>query len=88
VSGGRGKAAAVAVLSAFSWRKLWKLGRPGNGEVVLSGGALVEGMSVGIDTARGGAEAGRERKKKKERRSSFRGVLQSGGGVAAGTVGR
>jgi hypothetical protein len=45
-------------------------------------------MSVSIDTARGGAEAGREWKKKKERRSSFRGVLQSGGGVAAGTVGR
>jgi hypothetical protein len=33
----------AAVLSAFSWRKLRKLGRPGNGEVVLSGGAPVAG---------------------------------------------
>jgi hypothetical protein len=51
-------------------------------------------MSVGIDTARGGAEAGRERKKKKERRSSFGGALLlksheavGDGGVAVETVG-
>jgi hypothetical protein len=35
--------AAAAVLSAFSRRKLRKLGRPGNREVVLLGRALVAG---------------------------------------------
>jgi hypothetical protein len=43
VSGGRGIAAVAVVPRAFSRRKLRKLGRPGNGGVVLSGGAPVAG---------------------------------------------
>jgi hypothetical protein len=41
--GGRCSAAGAAVLGAFSWRKLRKFGQPGNGEVVLTGGAPVAG---------------------------------------------
>jgi hypothetical protein len=58
---GQGIAAAAAVLGAFSWRKLQKLVRPGNREVVLSAGALEQGMTVGNCMTRGGAEAGHER---------------------------
>jgi hypothetical protein len=47
LDGGR----CLAVLHALSWRKSGKLGRPGNGEVVLSGGALEQGEVVGISTA-------------------------------------
>jgi hypothetical protein len=36
---------AAVVLGTFSRRKLWKLGRLGNGEVVLSGRAPVAGCS-------------------------------------------
>jgi hypothetical protein len=59
VSGGRGIAAAAVVLSTFSQIMLWKLGWPGNGEVVLSGGAPIAGCGGqhwhGARRGRGGA---------------------------------
>jgi hypothetical protein len=95
MSDGQGIAATAVVLGAFSWRKLQKLGRPGNREVVLSGGAPEWGTTTGISTALGGAEVRHEQKnKKKERRSSYGGALLlkpheavDDGGVAVGTMG-
>jgi hypothetical protein len=64
VSGGRGIAVAATVLSTFSRRKLQKLGQPGNGEVVLSGGAPVVGCGSRRQHGMRRSRGGRERKKK------------------------
>jgi hypothetical protein len=65
--GGWGKVAAAAILGAFSRRKLQKLGRPGNEEVGLSGGAPVAGRGGwhwhGVSRSSGGAWAEEEERK-------------------------
>jgi hypothetical protein len=58
VLGSRGKLAVASVLGVFSQSKLLVLGRPSDGVVELTGGALVMGGggAVGVGTVRGGEE--------------------------------